>query len=292
LNALRTEVRQPSRGGQSRELTYRLRRLGLGTVTRWAVLVFLGGVVVLVVLPVVLPASPTSLDPAHGLNPPSSSHWFGTDQVGRDVGARVLYGARLSLTVASVTALSVLVVGSILGAIAAASPRYLGEAIMRTLDVMLAFPGILLAIVLAAVIGPSLGTTIIVLVVVYSPSMARVVRSAVLSEYGEDYVVAARLVGSSRIRIVGFHIGVNAAPPIIVYTTLILADAIIAEAALSFLGAGLKPPAPSWGNILRDGQASMNAGAWWISLFPGIAIMLTVLVLNRFSETIDRQMRW
>lgn len=260
-------------------------------LVRWCSAVVVVLVLVLVVLPAVVSTSPTALNVGPPLDPPSAAHWFGTDQLGRDVAARVLHGARLSMLVAAASALTALVVGGILGAVAASSPNRVGEVIMRALDVVLAFPGILLAIVLAAAIGPSLTTTVIVLSVIYSPSMARVVRAAVFSEYGEDYVTAARLLGTSRIRLVGYHIGVNAALPVMVYTTLIMADAIVAEAALSFLGAGIKPPAPSWGNIIRDGQTVIDAGAWWTSLFPGLAIVVTVLGLNRFSEALGHRLR-
>lgn len=260
-------------------------------LVRWVTGLVVVLLAVLVVLPLLVPASPTELNAGPSLAPPSAEHWFGTDQLGRDVAARVVYGARLSLLVAAGSAAAALIVGGLLGALAASSRGVLGEVIMRTLDVVLAFPGILLAIVLAAAIGPSLTTTVIVLSVVYAPSMARVVRAAVFAEYGTDYVTAARLLGTSRVRLVGYHIGVNAALPVLVYTTLLMADAIVAEAALSFLGAGIKPPAPSWGNIIKDGQTVIEAGAWWISLFPGLAIVLAVLAMNRFSEALGARLR-
>lgn len=258
---------------------------------RWLVTIAVVLVVVLVVLPVIVSTSPIALNVGDPLAAPSAEHLFGTDQLGRDVATRVLHGARLSLLVAVASALAALIPGALLGAVSATGPRRLGEAIMRIMDIGLAFPGILLAIVLAAAIGPSLTTTVIVLGIVYTPSMARVVRAAVFAEYGEDYVTAARLLGTRRIRLVGYHIGVNAALPVMVYTTLIMSDAIVAEAALSFVGAGIKAPAPSWGNIIRDGQTVIDAGAWWVSLFPGLAIVLTVLALNRFSEALGQQLR-
>lgn len=267
------------------------RALSSEPVARWAV----GGIVLLVLvlwaLPALLKVSPTALGVAPPLTPPNGSHWFGTDQLGRDVGARVLYGARISLTIAPLSAAIALALGGCLGALAASSPGKVGEVIMRTLDVVLAFPGILLAIVLASAIGPSLSTTVIVLAVIYTPSVARVVRAAVFNEFGEDYVTAARLLGTSRIRLVGYHIGRNAALPVMVYMTLVMADAIVAEAALSFLGAGIRPPAPSWGNIIHDGQSVLEAGAWWLSLFPGLAIVFAVLGLNRFSEVLGSRLR-
>lgn len=248
-------------------------------------------ITVLVVLPLIVPGSPTGIDASRALQGPSADHLFGTDQLGRDVLARVVHGARLSALVAFCSAAAALVCGGILGALAASSRGWVNEVIMRIMDVGLAFPGILLAIVLAAAIGPSLWTTVIVLGVVYTPPMARVVRAAVFAEHGEDYVTAATLFGTRKIRLVGYHIGLNAALPVMVYTTLIMADAVVTEAALSFLGAGIKPPAPSWGNIISDGQAVIGAGAWWVSLFPGLAIVVAVLALNRFSEALGTRLR-
>jgi ABC-type dipeptide/oligopeptide/nickel transport system permease subunit len=260
-------------------------------MARWVTAAVVVLMIVLVVLPTLISTSPTRLGAGAPLESPSGGHLLGTDQLGRDALARVVHGARLSMLVAFLSASFALLIGGVLGAVAASAPRWFGEVVMRFFDIVLAFPGILLAIVLAAAIGPSLRTMIIVLTVIYSPSMARVVRAAVFSEYGEDYVTAARLIGTRRIRLVGYHIGVNAALPVLVYTTLIMADAIVAEAALSFIGAGIKPPAPSWGNIIRDGQNVIDAGAWWLSVFPGLAMMLAVLGLNRFSEALGRRLR-
>ncbi|WP_046772703.1 ABC transporter permease [Jiangella alkaliphila] len=248
-------------------------------------------VVVLVVLPLLMPYSPRAIDGAAALQAPSGEHWFGTDQLGRDVLSRVVYGARLSLLVAVCSGGAALLGGGLLGALAASSRGWVNELIMRVMDVGLAFPGILLAVVLAAAIGPSLWATVVVLGVIYTPSMARVVRAAVFTEQGEDYVTAATLFGSRKIRVVGYHIGLNAALPVMVYTTLVMADAVVTEAALSFIGAGIRPPAPSWGNIISDGQAVMGAGAWWVSLFPGLAIVAAVLVLNRCSEAVGTRLR-
>ncbi|MEN3284536.1 MAG: peptide/nickel transport system ATP-binding protein [Solirubrobacteraceae bacterium] len=287
-----TEVIQPLERPAQPGLARR-RRVDLlrDPLALWCVCLALLLLIVLVVLPAIVSGSPTRLNAGAPLDAPSGAHWFGTDQNGRDVATRVLYGARLSALVAGSTALLVLLIGGVLGATAASGPRWLGELIMRAMDVGMAFPGILLAIVLAAAIGPSLTTTVIVLVVIYTPSMTRVVRAAVFNEFGEDYVTAARLIGTRPIRLVGYHVGVNAALPVIVYATIVMADSIVAEAALSFLGAGIKAPAPSWGNIIHDGQTVVAAGAWWVSLFPGIAIVLTVILLNRFSEAIGRRLR-
>ncbi|TDC53967.1 ABC transporter permease [Jiangella ureilytica] len=262
-----------------------------GPVAHWSALIVLLAMIVLLALPAIWTTSPTALDPSNALSPPSLDHPFGTDQVGRDIAARVLHGARLSALVAVASTLIALVAGGILGAAAATGPRWLSEIIMRVVDVGLAFPGILLAIVLAAAIGPHLSTTIIVLGVLFTPPMARVMRALVFKEYGEDYVLAARLTGTSRRRLVIFHISRNIALPVTVFITITMAEAIVAEAALSFIGAGIRPPAPSWGNIIRDGYTMISTGAWWISLFPGFAVLAAVFGLNRYSEMIGKHVR-
>lgn len=247
--------------------------------------------VVLVVLPLVISASPLEFSVEDSLAAPSSEHLLGTDQLGRDILARVVHGARISLAVAAASTVIALTFASVLGALAAVGRPWLQEAIMRLVDIGLAFPGILLPIVLAAVMGPSMVTTIIALGVLFTFPMIRVVRGAIFAEYGYDYVLAARMLGTTRFRLVGYHVGLNAALPVLVYATLIMAGAILAEAGLSFLGAGVPPPAPSWGNVIRDGFTVVHAGGWWVSLFPGLAIVLTVLGLNRFTEALGRRLR-
>ncbi|AYY11969.1 ABC transporter permease [Actinobacteria bacterium YIM 96077] len=272
-------------------MTKYARALRAEPMVRWLSGLALVLATVLVILPLAVDASPTVIDASRALQRPGDEYLFGSDQLGRDVAARVVHGARLSFLVAVCSAGLGLLGGGVLGAVAASSKGWLNELIMRIVDVGLAFPGILLAIVLAAAIGPSLWTTVIVLGIIYTPPMARVVRAAVFAEYGEDYVTAATLFGTRKIRLVGYHIGLNAALPVMVYTTIIMAEAIVAEAALSFLGAGIRPPAPSWGNIISDGQAVIDAGAWWVSLFPGLAIVISVLALNRFSEALGARLR-
>lgn len=269
----------------------RRRLLSRDPLTIWLGIIAAILTLILVILPEVISTSPNALDPGAPLSPPSSDHLFGTDQVGRDVAVRILHGARLSLLIATASALIALIAGTILGMIAATSPRAVGEFVMRAIDIGLAFPELLLAIVLAAAIGPHLATTIFVLGAIYTFPMARVVRAAVFSEYGEDYVTAARLSGMRARQIVSRHISRNVALPVLVYTTVIMSQAVVAEAALSFVGAGIKPPAPSWGNIIRDGYAIVHSGAWWVSLFPGIALVFTVLSINRLSEAMGRRAR-
>ncbi|MFJ6074456.1 dipeptide/oligopeptide/nickel ABC transporter permease/ATP-binding protein [Streptomyces sp. NPDC093065] len=215
---------------------------------------------------------------------PGADHWFGTDRAGRDVFARVVHGARYSLVIGLGATLLALVLGSALGALAATSRRLADESVMRTLDVVMSFPPIALAAVLVAVFGPSVPVIIFTIAFVYSPSLARVVRANVLEQYGEDYVAAERVVGARRGYIVARHVAVNCAAPVLVFATVMVADSIIFEASLSFIGAGVQDPDPSWGSVLAYGRQILLSGGWWATLFPGLCVLVTVLALNVLSE--------
>ncbi|NYV74618.1 dipeptide/oligopeptide/nickel ABC transporter permease/ATP-binding protein, partial [Streptomyces sp. UH6] len=216
--------------------------------------------------------------------PPGAEHWFGTDRAGRDVFARVVHGARYSLVIGLGATLLALVVGSCLGALAATSRRFADEAVMRSLDVVMSFPPIALAAVLVAVFGPSVPVIIFTIAFVYSPSLARVVRANVLEQYGEDYVAAEQVIGARRGHIVARHVAVNCAAPVLVFATVMVADSIIFEASLSFIGAGVQDPDPSWGSVLAYGRQILLSGGWWATLFPGLCLLVTVLALNVLSE--------
>ncbi|MBZ6091523.1 dipeptide/oligopeptide/nickel ABC transporter permease/ATP-binding protein [Streptomyces olivaceus] len=215
---------------------------------------------------------------------PGADHWFGTDRAGRDVFARVVHGARYSLVIGLGATLAALVLGSALGALAATSRRLADESVMRTLDVVMSFPPIALAAVLVAVFGPSVPVIIFTIAFVYSPSLARVVRANVLEQYGEDYVAAERVVGARRGHIVVRHVAINCAAPVLVFATVMVADSIIFEASLSFIGAGVQDPDPSWGSVLAYGRQILLSGGWWATLFPGLCVLVTVLALNVLSE--------
>ncbi|MFE2511419.1 dipeptide/oligopeptide/nickel ABC transporter permease/ATP-binding protein [Streptomyces naganishii] len=215
---------------------------------------------------------------------PGAGHWFGTDRAGRDVLARVVHGARYSLTIGLGATALALVVGSLLGALAATSRKFADEAVMRTLDVVMSFPPIALAAVLVAVFGPSVPVIIFTIAFVYSPSLARVVRANVLEQYGEDYVAAEQVIGARRGHIVARHVAVNCAAPVLVFATVMVADSIIFEASLSFIGAGVQDPDPSWGSVLAYGRQILLSGGWWATLFPGLCLLVTVLALNVLSE--------
>jgi peptide/nickel transport system permease protein len=215
---------------------------------------------------------------------PGADHWFGTDRAGRDVFARVVHGARYSLVIGLGATLLALVLGSALGALAATSRRLADESVMRTLDVVMSFPPIALAAVLVAVFGPSIPVIIFTIAFVYSPSLARVVRANVLEQYGEDYVAAEQVIGARRTHIVARHVAINCAAPVLVFATVMVADSIIFEASLSFIGAGVQDPDPSWGSVLAYGRQILLSGGWWATLFPGLCVLVTVLALNVLSE--------
>lgn len=223
---------------------------------------------------------------------PTGEHPFGTDGSSYDVFSRMLYGARVSISIGLGAVALALILGSVLGAIAATSRKFVSESVMRILDIMMAFPGIALAAALLFALrehslnlfGSTVPVIILAIAVVYTPQLARVVRANVLAQYGEDYVRAERVIGAGRTYILLKHIARNCAAPILVFATVMVADAIILEASLSFLGAGVQQPAASWGNVMSDGRNVVFSGAWWPTTFGGITILLTVLALNILAE--------
>ncbi|MDT0432683.1 dipeptide/oligopeptide/nickel ABC transporter permease/ATP-binding protein [Streptomyces salyersiae] len=244
------------------------------------------GVLIVVVLGAVL-APLLTQDPLTTGTPvqaPSGDHWFGTDRAGRDVFARVIHGSRYSLVIGLGATALALVAGSVLGSLAATSRKLGDESVMRTLDVVMSFPPIALAAVLVAVFGTSIPVIIFTIAFVYTPSLARVVRANVLAQYGEDYVAAEKVIGARRGHIVLRHVAVNCMAPVMVFATVMVAEAIIFEASLSFIGAGVQDPDPSWGSVLAYGRQILLAGGWWATFFPGLALLVIVLALNILSE--------
>ncbi len=232
--------------------------------------------------PLLTSHDPTFLDPSIRLQGPSWDHFFGTDDVGRDVYTRVIYGGRVSLLIGISVTLAAGLIGSVLGLISGYYDR-LDSLIMRTLDGLMAFPSILLAIAIMASLGPSTTNVFIALVVVYTPTVARLVRSTTLVSRQQPYVESARAIGMRDSAILLRYIYPNGLSPLIVQCTFVVAFAIISESSLSFLGAGVDPETPTWGNMLRDGQRVLQR-AWWLAIFPGIALVLTVLSLNLLGD--------
>ncbi len=218
------------------------------------------------------------------VQPPGGDHWFGTDAIGRDIFARVVFGARASLIIGLSATGVALLVGSVLGSVAATAPKWVAEVLMRLLDIVMSFPGIALAAVFVAVFGSSLPVLIMTIAFLYVPQLTRVVRANVLAQFGEDYVAATKVMGAGISRILIKHVARNCLAPILVFATVLVADAIVFEASLSFINAGVKPPDPSWGNILSEGKNLLLAGNWWPTFFPGLMILITVLALNVLSE--------
>ncbi|MCC7282332.1 MAG: ABC transporter permease [Acetobacteraceae bacterium] len=214
--------------------------------------------------------------------PPGTLFWFGADRYGRDVLSRVLFGARLSLQIGFTVALATAVAGGLIGAAAGYLPRADGW-LMRLMDALMAFPAVLLAIALAAALGPSVTNAVIALTIAYSPRTARVMRAGVLVVREFPFVEGARAIGASHARILLQHVLPNAAAPLVVQQTYVLALAVLAEAVLSFLGVGPPPPTPTLGGIIADGRDYLIE-APWISLLPGLAISITVLGLNLMGD--------
>ena len=221
---------------------------------------------------------------------PSAAHLFGTDTQGRDVLSRMMYGARYSLVIGLGATAFALILGSIIGAIAAVTRKWVSEVIMRILDVLMSFPGIALAATFVVVFGNSLPSLILAIGILYVPQIARIVRANVVSEYGKDYVRAVVVSGARAPWILIKHVMRNCIAPVVVFTIVLVADAIVFEASLSFISAGIPEPTPSWGNILSDARNGVLAGQWWQAFFPGLAIIVTVLCLNILSEGITDAM--
>jgi peptide/nickel transport system permease protein len=214
--------------------------------------------------------------------PPGLDNFFGTDNFGRDIYTRVVYGARLSISIGFAVVLLTAIAGTAIGLLSGYFRR-LDDFLMRVMDALMAFPTIILALALAAALGPSVFNIVVALSVVYTPRVARVVRASVLVVREADYVQAARAVGASNVRIMLEHILPNSMAPLMIQLSFIFAYAVIAEAVLSFLGVGPPPPTPSWGSIIAEGKDYIREAAW-ITLFPGIAIAMTVLGLNLLGD--------
>jgi peptide/nickel transport system permease protein len=248
---------------------------GLGTVAVMALLAMAA--------PPIVRLSPIDQDLVQRLKPPSGSHWFGTDNLGRDVFARVLYGGRISLRVGVLAVTLGAVLGALLGLVAGYAGRTADSVISRVMEVVLAFPSTLLAIAIVAARGPGIDNTMLAIGAISIPVYARLMRASVLALKERDFVTAARCTGATGGRILFRHILPNGLSPLIVQATLGIATAIVEAAALGFLGLGAQPPTPEWGLMLTDAR-NFLLNAPWAMIFPGAAIMLTVLGFNLFGD--------
>ncbi len=248
----------------------------------------IGAVVILMVIciavlaPIIAPYNPTS-QAAKRLLEPSAQYWLGTDELGRDVFSRIIFGARISLQVGIIAVSMALLLGATTGILAGYIGGQFDNLVMRLVDVMFAFPGLVLAIVIAGLLGPSITNAMIAIGIIYAPAFARVARGSVLSVKAELYLEAAHVIGGKDSHIIRHYILPNIMAPIIVLTTLQMSTAILTEAALSFLGLGTQPPDPSWGTMLSNGRKFMEI-APWVAVFPGLAIVIAVLGFNFLGD--------
>lgn len=233
--------------------------------------------------PIIATSDPAAINMKSVFLPPSSEHFFGTDELGRDVFSRVVYGARVSIFIGIVAVGISVVIGTILGLVAGFYGKWTDSLIMRFTDVMLCFPAFFLILAVIAFLNPSLTNVMVVIGLTGWMGVARLVRAETMSVKNREYIVAARLAGLANGKILFKHILPNVVSPVFVTATLGIAGAILVESSLSFLGLGVQPPTPSWGNILTSGKDNIMF-AWWLSFFPGIAILLTALGYNMLGE--------
>jgi peptide/nickel transport system permease protein len=273
------EAVHPARTGRAHATWDTLRRLLAIHTAGAGAIILLVLVLAAIFAPLLTPFDPAAISPMDAYQPPSAEHLMGTDKFGRDVFTRVLYGARLSLTIGLIA----MAIGATIGALLGMTAGYLGgffdEVTMRVLDVLLAFPGILMAMGIVTILGPGVANLMIAVGIGYIASFARLMRGSMLAAREYDYVLAARTLGVRSWPIIWKHILPNIAAPLIVYATCAVASAILTAAGLSFLGLGAKPPTPEWGIMLSDGRETLNR-AWWVSLFPGLAILISTMSIN------------
>jgi peptide/nickel transport system permease protein len=252
-------------------------------ITTISAVTLVGIVVVALTAGRIAPYGANNIDVANALQAPTGAHWFGTDELGRDIFSRVLLASHASLQIAIVSVAFAFVVGVTIGVISGYRGGLLDTVLMRVIDVMFAFPVLLLAMAIVAILAPGSATTILAIGIVYTPIFARVARASTLSVRVEPFVAVSHTLGTGHLYILGRHILPNIAGPVIVQTSVSLAFAILSESALSFLGLGIQPPEPSWGRMLFDAQGFVQR-AWWMSVFPGAAIFATVLAFNLLGD--------
>jgi peptide/nickel transport system permease protein len=276
--------RGPLKGIAPSSQWYWLRQVLENPVGLISLAILLVIVLAAVFAPLITSHDPEFLDPRVRLNPPGNGHLLGVDSNGRDILARILFGARVSLLIGVSVTVAAALFGAVLGLVSGYYDR-LDTVIMRVMDGMMAFPSILLAIAIMATLGPGSVNVWIALVIVYTPSIARLVRSTTLVIKNQQYVESARSIGMRDRLILGRYIFRNALSPLIVQCTFVVAFSIISEASLSFLGAGVDPRTPTWGNMLKEGQQFIQK-AWWPAIFPGTALVLLVLSLNLLGDAL------
>ncbi len=267
-----------------------VRRALRGTGARFGLAIAVVFLALTVFAPLVAPFDPYEQDLSNALSPPSALHWFGADQYGRDTLSRILYGTRTALLAIVMADGLALLLGGTLGLVAGYIGGRIDALIMRVVDVLLAFPYLLLALIIVAVLGPSLTNSVIAIGIIYTPQYARLMRGQVLSVQAADFVMAARAIGAGRIRVMLRHVLPNSFTPVLVLATLQSGAVVVETAGLSFLGLGAQPPSPDWGALLAEGH-SYFLTAWWIATFPGMAIFLVVVGFNLLGDALRDQVR-
>jgi peptide/nickel transport system permease protein len=256
-----------------------------------------GGVLAVLVLVVAVvghlapPDNPLAVHGGQGLAPPGPGHWFGTDQFGRDVLSRVLYGIGLDVVIGLIVAALALVVGSAVGLVSGYLGGWIDDIVMRAVDILMSFPSFLLALSIAVVLGNNVVNVIFAVTIAYVPYIVRLMRSSVLTARSADYVLGARAVGGSRSRVMALHVLPNAVGASVVQATLMSGWAILDVSGLSFLGVGIQPPSPELGVQVAQGASYITSGQWWVSVFPGVAIILAVLAFNFLGDYADDKLR-
>jgi peptide/nickel transport system permease protein len=277
-----TTVRNPRSGEAQSPLRRSLQALIRNRTAMVGMAVILFWIVVAVAAPLIAPADPLAQDVMRRLEPPSAEHWFGTDELGRDVFSRVVYGTRISLPVGFVVIGFALLAGSLLGAVAGYVGGLPDMLIMRVADITMAFPSIVLALAIAAVLGPSLRNATIAMIAVWWPEYARLMRGQVLAVKNNEYVLAASAVGVPNRLILLRHVIPNTVAPIIVKASLDVGTAILTIAALSFIGLGVVPPTPEWGSMISSGRYKFYN--WWLTAFAGLAMLAVVMGFNFLGD--------
>lgn len=259
------------------------RRILQSPLTLIGLIVVILIIVLAIFAPWIAPKDPLQVNIGQKLLPPSSEHWFGTDEVGRDILSRIIYGTRISLKIGLLVVLIAFPIGTILGAVAGYMGGIVDQTIMRITDIFLSFPGIILAMSIAAALGPSIENVLLALAITWWPWYTRIVRSSVLSIKNSEFVESARALGANPIRILLKEIIPNSIAPASIQASLDLGFVILAAAGLSFIGLGAQPPSPEWGAMLSSSREILR-DAWWAATFPGMAILLTVLGFNLLGD--------
>ncbi|MCD6187348.1 MAG: ABC transporter permease [Desulfuromusa sp.] len=273
----------PKAGGLRRSISDLIRVFNCNKTSWFGLVLLLFMVTLAVFAPWISPYDPIDQDILHRLSPASAAHWLGTDHFGRDILSRILWGARISLSVGTISVLMGMTVGTVLGILAGYKGKYWDYLIMGVMDVFMAIPTLLMGLMVVAVLGPNLVNLTIAIALTVAPRFARIARAPTLSIKNRDFIEAGRAMGFSELRIMAGHIFPNILGELIVMGSLWVATAVRIEASLSFIGLGVKPPTPTWGGMIREGFQNILSDPW-VSVYPGIFILITVLAFNMLGD--------